>query len=115
MITDDKAVDDTHRMDLLLARQLRYGIWLASSVTALGMIVALFGRWIVPHGHTITLGTSIVEKGIALIILLPILRVVLMLIVFLRERNYLLGMISCIVLMTIGVSVLAGLYGPAIH
>jgi uncharacterized membrane protein len=115
MITDDKAVDDTHRMNLLLARQLRYGIWLASSVTALGMIVALLGRWIVPHGHTITLGTNIVGKGIALIILLPILRVVLMLIVFLRERNYLFGMISCIVLMTIGASVMAGLHGPTIH
>ena len=115
MITDDKAVDDTHRMDLLLARQLRYGIWFASSVTALGMIVAILGRWIVPHGHTITLGTSIVGKGIALIILLPILRVVLMLIVFLRERNYLFGMISFIVLMTIGVSVIAGFYGPTIH
>ena len=116
MITDDKAVDDTQRMDLLLARQLRYGIWLASSVTALGMIVALFGRWIVPHGHTITLGTSIVGKGIALIILLPILRVVLMLILCsCAGRNYLFGMISCIVLMTIGVSVMAGLYGPTIH
>jgi uncharacterized membrane protein len=115
MIMDDKAVDDAHRMDLLLARQLRYGIWLGSTVTALGMIVALFGRWIDPHGHTITLGTSIVGKGIALIILLPILRVVLMLIVFLRERDYLFGMISCIVLVTIGVSVIAGLYGPTIH
>jgi Protein of unknown function (DUF1634) len=115
MITDDKAVDEPNRLNLLLARQLRYGIWLASSVTALGMIVALFGRWIAPHGHTMTLGTGIVGKGIALIILLPILRVVLMLIVFLRERNYLFGMISGIVLMTIGVSVMAGLYGPAIH
>ena len=115
MITDDKAVDDTHRMDLLLARQLRYGIRLASSVTALGMIVALFGRSLVPHGHTMTLGTSIVMKGIALIILLPILRVVLMLIMFLRERDYLFGMISGIVLVTIGVSVVAGLYAPAIH
>jgi uncharacterized membrane protein len=38
-----------------------------------------------------------------------------MLIVFLRERNYLFGIISCIVLMTIGASVLAGLYAPAIH
>jgi uncharacterized membrane protein len=115
MITVDKAVDEPRRMDLLLARQLRYGIWLASSVTALGMIVALVGRWIVPHGHTLTLGTSIIGTGIALIILLPILRVVLMLIVFLRERDYLFGMIACIVLMTIGVSILAGLYGPAIH
>ena len=115
MITDDKAVDDAHRMDLLLARQLRYGIWLASSVTALGMIVALFGRYIVPHGHTMTLGTSIVMKGIALIILLPILRVDLMLIMFLRERDFLFGMISGIVLVTIGVSAIAGLYAPAIH
>ncbi|MGX9431844.1 MULTISPECIES: hypothetical protein [Bradyrhizobium] len=77
MIADDKALDETRRMDRLLARQLKYGIWLASGVTALGMIVALFGRCIVPHGHTMTLGTSIVGKGIALIILLPILRVIL--------------------------------------
>ncbi|MGY3609805.1 DUF1634 domain-containing protein [Bradyrhizobium sp. Leo121] len=115
MIADDKALDETRRMDRLLARQLKYGIWLASGVTALGMIVALFGRCIVPHGHTMTLGTSIVGKGIALIILLPILRVILMLIVFLRERDYLFGTISGIVLITIGVSVVAGLYGPAIH
>ena len=110
---DDKAVDATRRMDRLLARQLKYGIWLASSVTTLGMIVALFGRGIVPE--TMTLGTSIVGKGIALIILLPILRVVLMLMVFVRERDYLLGMISGIVLLTIGVSVVVGLYGPAIQ
>jgi uncharacterized membrane protein len=38
-----------------------------------------------------------------------------MMIVFVRERNYLFGMISCIVLMTIGVSVIVGLYGPTIH
>jgi hypothetical protein len=33
----------------------------------------------------------------------------------LRERDYLFGMISGIVLVTIGVSVVAGLYAPAIH
>ena len=115
MIMDDKAVHEARRMEWLVSRQLKYGIWLASSVTALGMIVALFGRCIVPHGHTMTLGTSIVMKGIALIILLPVLRVVLMLIMFLRERDYLFGMISGIVLVTIGVSVVAGLYAPAIH
>jgi uncharacterized membrane protein len=102
-------------MDRLLARQLKYGIWLASSVTTLGMIVALFGRCIGPHGYTMILGTSIVGKGIALIILLPILRVVLMLIVFLRERDYLFVMISSTVLLTIGVSVVVGIYGPAIQ
>jgi hypothetical protein len=73
MIKDEKAVDDTHRLGVLLARQLKYGIWLGSSLTAFGMIVALFGRWIDPHGHAITLGNSIIGKGIALIILRPIL------------------------------------------
>ncbi len=115
MIVDDKAVDEARRMGWLVSRLLKYGIWLASGVTALGMIVALFGRCIVPNGHTVTLGTSIVMKGIALIILLPILRVVVMLVMFLRERDYLLGMISAIVLVTIGVSVVAGLYAPTIH
>jgi len=64
MIMDDKAVDEARRMDWLVSRQLKYGIWFASSVTALGTIVAIFGRWIVPHAHTMTLGTSIVRKGI---------------------------------------------------
>jgi len=66
-------------------------------VTALGTIVAIFGRWIVPHAHTMTLAQASSGKASALIILLPILRVVSMLIMFLRERDYLFGMIpaSC--------------------
>jgi uncharacterized membrane protein len=110
---DNQTVGESNRMERLLARQLRYGIRLASIVTALGIIVAVFGPNSVPHEHGVTLGTSIIGGGIALIILLPILRVASMLIMFLHERNYLFGMISCIVLITIGVSVAVGLYMPA--
>jgi len=115
VIMDEKTADGTFQLERLLARQLRYGIWLASTVTALGMIVGLFGWRMAPHGQTVTLGTSIIRTGIALIITLPILRVALMLIVFLLERNYLFGMISCVVLITIGVSVVIGLYIPTVH
>lgn len=115
MIMDAKTVDGTFRLERLLARQLRYGIWLASTVTALGMIVALFGWRMAPHEQTVTLGTSIVGTGIALIIMLPVLRVILMLITFLRARDYIFGMISCVVLITIGISVVIGLRIPMIH
>ena len=115
MIKDDKTVDGTFRLERLLARQLRYGVWLASTVSALGMIIAPFGWRMELHGQPVTLSTSIVSTGIALFILLPVLRVLLMLIIFLRERNYLFGMISGIVLITIGVSVVVGLYMPAAH
>jgi Protein of unknown function (DUF1634) len=112
---NDERVDETRRLERLLARQMRYGVWLASGVTALGTIVTVFGRCTAEHGPTMTLGTSIVRTGIVLIILLPILRVVVMMTVFLRQRDYLIGMIAGIVLATIGVGFVAGLCVLGIH
>ncbi len=84
------------RLEALLAGLLHYGTWLASGVTALGLILTLAG----PHGLR-PVGTGIVTAGIACFILLPVLRVVLMLFVFLRERDYRFVAIAALVLVII--------------
>jgi uncharacterized membrane protein len=64
-------------LERLLASLLYYGTWLASAVIAAGLVVALFG------GHSWTM--RIVTAGILLLIMLPVVRVTLMLIVFVRD------------------------------
>jgi uncharacterized membrane protein len=98
-------------MNRLIGQQLKYGTWLASTVIGLGIAATILGC-VSPQGNASTFGLSIVQAGIALIILLPILRVVLMVFTFLREHNYLFVMISCIVLAIIGLSLMIGLYLP---
>ena len=66
---DDKAVDDTHRMDSISVPPTADTSGWRPSVTR-PMIVALFADGSSRTGDTIALGTSIVGKGIALIILL---------------------------------------------
>jgi len=77
-------------LERLLASLLYYGTWLASAVIAAGLVVALFG------GHSWTM--RIVTAGILLLIMLPVVRVTLMLIVFVRERDYRFGAIAAVVL-----------------
>ena len=65
------------RIESLLAGVLNVGTWLASIVIAAGLVLSLF------YQRTPSLtGAQIVSAGIALFILLPILRVILMLIFF---------------------------------
>lgn len=73
------------RLELILAATLQYGTWLASVVIAAGL-AAFHPR------------LPLISAGIALFILLPVLRVVLMTAFFLRNRDYRLGAISTLVL-----------------
>jgi uncharacterized membrane protein len=77
-------------LERLLASVLYYGTWLASAVIALGLLMALLGG----HPRAMRIDTA----GILLLILLPVLRVALMLIVFVRERDYRFGAIAALVL-----------------
>jgi uncharacterized membrane protein len=70
-------------LERLLASVLRYGTWIATAVIALGLLGA---------------GTRTATVGIALLILLPVLRLIVMLIVFLRHRDYALSAIAGLVL-----------------
>jgi hypothetical protein len=74
---------DSNRLEGLLAGVLNFGTWLASAVIALGLVRPLF-----PVSAPFPTGSQVVTVGIALFILLPILRVILMLVLFLKGRDY---------------------------
>ena len=82
----------------LLAGLLRYGTWLASAVTGLGLATSLVG----------VEGTHVVAAGVALFIALPVLRVLVMLGAFLLGRDYRLVLVTTVVLMTILASLVIG-------
>jgi uncharacterized membrane protein len=96
-------------LERLLAQVLQYGTWLASATIALGLALAL----IVSHPGTPTAGflssTRIVETGIVLFILLPVFRVFLMLLVFLKERDYRFSAIAGLVLLILALGFIVGM------
>ena len=82
-------------LDQLLASVLYRGTWLGWSIIALGLTLPQVG-W---SGTSCTMTcTRIVTAGIALLIVLPVLRVSLMLVVFVRERDVLFSAIAMLVL-----------------
>jgi len=88
------------RIESLLAGVLNVGTWLASIVIATGLGLSLF------YQRTPFLtGTQVVTAGIGLFVLLPVLRVIMMLTIFLKERDYQFAVVAAVVLLTI----LAGL------
>jgi hypothetical protein len=95
-----------------LARLLHYGTWIASGTIAIGLALAL-GSLFAPgthHGaaHAAPAGMSIVTAGIALFILLPIMRLILMLGVFLHQRDYRFSAIAALVLAIVAAGLLVG-------
>ena len=96
------------RLEDLLAAFLRYGSWAALATIGLGYAIALIGS----HPPTWNLAglpnMRIVSMGIVLFILLPILRVFLMLLVFLRQRDFRFAFISGMVLAIILLGIFLG-------
>lgn len=92
----------------LIAGLLWYGTWLASAFVAGGLILGLLQHVAKP----LVLGVSsftVVKIGVSLFILLPVARVVLLLFIFLRDRDYVYMAISALVLVIIGTGLLAGI------
>jgi uncharacterized membrane protein len=83
-----------------LAALLQYGTWAASLIVAVGCVLALFS-----HGVSVAAangyGPRIVTAGIALFILLPVLRLMLMLGVFLHQRDYRFSVVTLLVLLIV--------------
>ena len=77
------------RLDRTLTALLRYGSWFASGLIGIGLILAL---------AQVPAGARTAAVGIALFIALPPIRVLVMLIEFLRERDYRLAISASIVL-----------------
>lgn len=92
------------RLEVLLAKLLDKGTWIACLFIGLGIVVVLLGA----PASSQRLGISFVAVGIATFIALPILRVTLMATVFLRERDYLMGLIAMSVLLIIALGAAVG-------
>lgn len=80
-------------LEARLARLLSIGTWLASAVIAAGLLGG---------------GSSAVTIGVALFILLPVARLLLLLWTFLRERDYRFGALAAFVLAVITLGVVLG-------
>jgi len=92
-------------LEQLLARVLYLGSLLACSIIALGIILSLFhGRKVLPSAT----GMKVAAAGISLLIFLPVLRVVLMLSAFVRDRDLLFSGISMLVLVIIVLGAVLG-------
>jgi uncharacterized membrane protein len=91
-------------IESLLAGALNVGTWLASIVIAAGLVLSLH------HQRTPSpTDAQILTVGIGLFILLPILRVILMLIFFAKERDYKFTAAAALVLLTIFAGLVVGI------
>jgi hypothetical protein len=89
----------SRQLERRLAALLHYGTWLASGVTALGLAMSLLAPQtssLVPS--LAALGQRIITAGVLLFIALPVLRVCVMLITYLRARDLRLALIAALVL-----------------
>ena len=87
------------QLENLLAKLLHYGTLAASGIIALGLALSVAAG---------PLGMGVAAAGIALFILLPSLRVAVMLVFFLRARDYRYGAIAALVLLIISISFFVG-------
>ena len=99
------------QLEWLLAGMLHYGTSLASAVIGLGLGLALIESRFSGPKLAILRDMRIVSIGIALFILLPVVRVIVMFIVYLRQRDYPLAAIALLVLTTILLAFTVGLAG----
>ena len=96
------------RLEELLAALLRYGSWLASAAIGLGFALAQIGSNSRMRNLAFLPNMRIARVGIVLFILLPILRVLLMLLVFIRERDFRFASIAALVLAIILLAIVLG-------
>ena len=83
----------TGKIEALLADLLNYGTLLASGVISFGLVQS---------------ETRVTKIGIAIFILLPIVRVIVMLVVFVKARDWRISGIAALVLIIILLSLLYG-------
>jgi len=93
-------------LERLLARVLSMGTWLGSAAIAIGLVMQCMG-W----GRVMSTVTCVrtISIGIALFIFLPILRVLLMAIAFVRVRDVMFSVMAVVVLAVIGMAAFMGI------
>jgi len=96
----------TAPLEQSLAALLRYGSWLASAAIGLGFALALIDSRVGTRNLAILQNMRIASMGIVLFILLPSRRVLLMLLGFIRERDFRFAAAAGLVLVIISLSVI---------
>jgi len=92
------------RRDQVIAGLLWYGTWFATALIAVGILVTAVEPFL---GFVLPLsGYDVVKAGVAVFILLPVARVMVMLTIFLRERDHTYTAITALVLAIIAAGVL---------
>lgn len=100
--------NDNELGNKLIAGLLWHGTWIASAFIALGIGLQVLNQ--IGYGMPfLQNGPGLMKIGVTLFILLPVARVILMLGLFLRNRDYLYTILSAFVLIVIGIGVLVGL------
>jgi len=110
----EKRKEEDERMQLLIGRALLAGVLLSTAVMLLGLILSAAGMT-APLSHGISIvdvflmldprdGTSVLLLGIALLLLTPVLRVVLAVVSFVRERDWRFALVSLGVLVILLIS-----------
>jgi uncharacterized membrane protein len=89
-------------LDLRLAALLSHGTWIASVLIAAGLALPLIGV------NPARGGVQLVTAGIAVIIALPVLRVIVMCVSFLHERDLGFAAVAAFVLAIIAISLIIG-------
>ena len=107
----NRATQRSAKLEWLLATTLHYGTSLASAVISLGLGLALIDSRFSAPSLAILRDRRIVTIGIAMLILLPVVRVTVMLIVYFRQRDYRLAAIALLVLTIILLGFTVGLAG----
>ena len=96
------------RHDGIIAGLLWYGTLIASAVIMIGIILGAVAQIDDTPGLAQT-GYALIELGVVIFVLLPIIRVALMLVMFAHARDHIYTAIAALVLAIIGVGVLLGL------
>jgi uncharacterized membrane protein len=86
------------RLEALLAALLSYGSWSAAATIGLGVVLALIDAHSTTRALSIPSDMRIATLGIELFILLPVLRVLLMFLAFIYERDFRFAFIAGVVL-----------------
>lgn len=92
-----------HRLENLLASTLQRGTCAACTIIGLGLIFNAASI-----GASNRIGSLLALTGIAFFLLLPVIRVLMMILIFLGERDYAFAIISTTVLAVIGISAAVG-------
>lgn len=92
----------TGGLEKLLAAFLSCGTWLACAAIGVGYALALIDSHKLP-------AMRIVRAGIALFILLPIFRVLLMVVAFIRDRDFRFAGIAALVLAIVLLGIVLGM------